>query len=633
MTLAHFAIVVLSLIAPPAPAGGGDAADPQRLVTLLDYIGSDYAGAVANGIVVSELEYEEQREFIRTAHRIAKAVAGQTGDSLTIRIAALEARIDAKAEPDEVARLCRSSRDEVVRRFGLATAPDGRPSLTGAQRLFGRSCAGCHGETGDGKTALAATLDPAPANFKDADRLAVLSPYRVFNTLTYGVPGTAMAPFPGLSIAERWSLAFYVFRLGHAGRPTEASPTLPLAELAGTTDAELRRRIAAERGTGDVERTLAFQRREAPFVEPSASAGIATARDFLARASTAYREGRPDEAERALVDAYLRGFEPLEAKLMARDPGLVEELESAFGELRGSIADGVAAQEFAGQAASLDRRLRDAADTRAMAPFLAALLVVLREGVEASILIAALLAGARRLGRADAGRAIHAGWIAALPAGLLTWWVFERLMHLGPDRRELVEALVTLVAAAVLFSVSSWMISKTSPRRGMDELSRNLVNTLSARTLLPVAGLAFLAVYREAAETVLFLQAILFEARGTESQMWAGVAAALVLSFACAFVIVRAIARLPLRSFFVVSGLLLSLLAVSFAGSGIHTLVVSGYLKARPVRFPEIPWMGIHPDLSVLMVQLAIAATLSLGAYLTYSRRPSQARPKDGPDR
>jgi high-affinity iron transporter len=419
-------------------------------------------------------------------------------------------------------------------------------------------------------------------------------------------------------------------RLGHAGPRPGRVAAFGLDELARSTDAELRERLRGAVEPREVGAALAFLRTEAPFVAPSASEGIAMARTFLDRADVAYREGRTGDAERALVDAYLKGFEPLEPTLIARDPDLVQELESAFGELRRSIALRVAAQEFSGQVASLERRLHDAVGgARVLTPFLSAFVVVLREGVEAALLIAALLAGARRLGRAHAARGIHVGWIAALPAGVLTWWVFDRLVRAGAAQRELVEALVTLAAAVVLFSVSSWMLSRTNPRRWSDGVQRSLTNSLGAATPWPVIGLAFLAVYREAAETVLFLQAILLDARGAESQVWAGGAAGLLLSFACAFVMTRAIARLPLTPFFAVTGVLLSLLAVSFAGSGIYTLVVAGHLKARPVQFPEIPWMGIHPDLSGLLVQLAIAATLVLGALLTHGRREAAASASD----
>jgi high-affinity iron transporter len=82
----------------------------------------------------------------------------------------------------------------------------------------------------------------------------------------------------------------------------------------------------------------------------------------------------------------------------------------------------------------------------------------------------------------------------------------------------------------------------------------------------------------------------------------------------------RAILRLPIGPFFAVSGALLSALAISFAGSGFYGLVQAGYLPPRPVRFPEIAWLGIHPDLTGLAVQLTIVAVIGAAAVATVRR-------------
>ena len=128
----------------------------------------------------------------------------------------------AKADPAEVARACREAKAEAVTRFGLRTVPTETPSLDRARTLYAQSCLPCHGATGDAATAQAALLDPRPASFREPARLAALSPYRVYNTLTFGVPGTGMASFESLSPSDRWALAFYVLRLGHEGEPARA---------------------------------------------------------------------------------------------------------------------------------------------------------------------------------------------------------------------------------------------------------------------------------------------------------------------------------------------------------------------------------------------------------------------------
>jgi high-affinity iron transporter len=137
-----------------------------------------------------------------------------------------------------------------------------------------------------------------------------------------------------------------------------------------------------------------------------------------------------------------------------------------------------------------------------------------------------------------------------------------------------------------------------------------------------LSGLAFLAVYREAAETVLFTQALLLESDTARSQVLLGAGVGLLAVLLLAFVVSRTVRRLPLGPFFAVSSLLLCALAVSFAGSGIFELVAAGYLTPRPVPFPEIPWMGIHPDLTGLGVQLLIVLVIAGAGLSTLRRRP-----------
>jgi high-affinity iron transporter len=254
-------------------------------------------------------------------------------------------------------------------------------------------------------------------------------------------------------------------------------------------------------------------------------------------------------ADRQAIDAYLLGFEPLEPRLGVRDAKATLAVEQGFTRLRGAIArrDATAANVEAG---ALDARLVQLGGGSGTRPFVASFLIYFREGVEAALLVAALLAGLRRLGRADASRYIHAGWLAALPAGLLTWYVLERVVRLGAEHRELVEAVVGLLAAAVLFSVSFWMISKAESRHWMGYLRRQLETTLTRRSLLLLAGLSFLAVYREAAETVLFTQALLLESEGQAAQVWVGALAGLLTVAAIAVALGRSVMKLPLGPFF-----------------------------------------------------------------------------------
>jgi high-affinity iron transporter len=142
-----------------------------------------------------------------------------------------------------------------------------------------------------------------------------------------------------------------------------------------------------------------------------------------------------------------------------------------------------------------------------------------------------------------------------------------------------------------------------------------------------LGGIAFLAVYRECAETILFTEALLIEAVGQTGSVFAGAMCGLAAVVLISLAAQTAFRRLPMPAFFGASGLFLSLLAIAFAGSSISAFVAAGYLTPRPVSFPSVPILGIHPDLSSLAVQGALVLLLASAAVKSFldSRVPSDA--------
>jgi high-affinity iron transporter len=176
-------------------------------------------------------------------------------------------------------------------------------------------------------------------------------------------------------------------------------------------------------------------------------------------------------------------------------------------------------------------------------------------------------------------------------------------------QQEAIEGLTMLLAAVVLFWVASWMVSKIEAERWQAFVRHQLRAALASRSTFALVGIAFLAVYREGVETVLFYGALLGTVEGPTGAgaVLAGfVGGALVLA-GIYLAMRRWGVRIPIRPFFAVTGVLLTIMAVSFAGRGVAELQVAGWVPTTPLRLPTLPALGVFPTVQTLGAQLLIA--------------------------
>lgn len=241
--------------------------------------------------------------------------------------------------------------------------------------------------------------------------------------------------------------------------------------------------------------------------------------------------------------------------------------------------------------------------------------ILLREGLEALLVIGALLAFLRKSGNADKARWIWAGSGAALVASALVAVgvnaIFARAA--AGANRELLEGLTGLVAAVLLLYVSYWLHSKASLGGWQRYVYERGTAALAGNSMVSLSALAFLAVFREGAETVLFYIGIAPAIETTDLLLGLGIASAALV--VCGVLILWLGVRLPLRPFFMVTSALIYYLAFKFVGSGVHALQVSGYVSATPQPFlPSFDLIGLYPTLetTVPQVLLLLGAALAL---------------------
>lgn len=606
-------------------AAPADEAKAQTIVHMLDYVGVDYPGFVQDGKVLDEGEYQEQREFATQAIALMgqlPAVPGQP--ALVEQARGLLARIDAKAPGAEVAALAGNLRGGVIRAWGLTVAPRAAPDVAQGQRLFATQCAACHGAEGRGDGQLSHGMDPTPSNFHDTARMQQRSLYGLYNTITLGVGGTPMRAFTELSEADRWALAFYVGGLrdsdqaraeGQArwGKGEGHEALRDLRALVTATPQE----IATQHAGLDTVR--AYLTHEPQALQAAAPSPLAFARTALAEAVQAYGRGDHETARRLAIAAYLEGFELVESALDNVDAPLRTETEAQMMALRAAIGEGKPAEAVAEQAKQVEALLDRAEEKLSggnlspAAAFFSALLILLREGLEALLVLAAIIAFVKKTGRRDALPYIHAGWVAAVALGAVTWAVARYVIGISGANRELTEGVTALLAAAMLLYVGYWLHSRSNAQAWNAFIRDHVGAALGKGTLWAMAGISFLAVYRELFEVVLFYETLWAQVGpGGQHAVLGGIAAAAVLLALLGGAILRYSVRLPIGPFFAATSILLALLAVVFVGNGVAALQEAGVLDATAWGSVSLPLLGIHPTAQGLGLQ---AATLALVAF------------------
>lgn len=623
-------VILLPLRVVRADETAAPEVEAQRLVHVLGYVGADYGGAVEAGAVKNEGEYNEQLSLLDDGAKIAERIApARSATAKNVDVPALVARVrklvnDKVAAPD-VEAAANEARQAIIGAFQLSEAPSRAPVLARGQTLFTQHCAVCHGALGRADTPQAALLKPPPANFWNPEIADGMTPFRVANTVRFGVQGTAMVPFTQLTDEDRWDLAFFVVSLRHTVEPADGSPTYALGELATRSDASLRGELAtAGVAAKDVPSVLADLRTRAPYEDRAARSPLAFARAKLERARVAILRGDAIAAKGFVIDSYLEGVEPVEAPLKAIDPAIVSRLEEHYMTIRASLDRGDGPSELgASISATLaeltlaENKLNDRRGTGFVSTAFSSAGIVAREGVEAALLVAALLSIAAQAGLRDKRRWIHAGWATAIALGILTFFVSQRLVSISGASREMVEGITALLAMAVLFYVSYSLLAKREVQRWMKFLKDQVSPRKAAISLF---GVSLLAAYREAFETVLFYQAM-FASGGSPFAAFVGALAGAVALVALVMIYTRAGKFAPPQVFFRVSSYLLYGLAIVFAGQGIAALQMAGAAPAHRITLPSIPVLGFYPTIETISAQLLLIG-LAVVAYL-WNKRPS----------
>jgi high-affinity iron transporter len=338
--------------------------------------------------------------------------------------------------------------------------------------------------------------------------------------------------------------------------------------------------------------------------------------------------GKGEAASTTAFDAYMT-FEQVERQVRAKNPALADALEAGFAALRTRAAGGATAGELASIQTRLLGDLENAERTIGdrLSPlnlFFQSFILLLREGLEAILVVGALVAFLLKTGAGHRRRDIHVGVGAAVGASLLTAVLLETLFQVSQASQEALEGGTMLVACAMLFYVSYWLLSKMEVAKWNRFVKSRVQDAVSSGSALALASVAFLAVYREGFETVLFYKALFLS--GGPGDMLPVLAGMIVGGVALGLVylaINRFGVRIPLRPFFGFTSTFLYYMAFVFAGKGAAELQEGGVIGTTVLPWaPRLPALGVYPTAESLVLQALLLVLLVAGLVWTFVMEP-----------
>jgi high-affinity iron transporter len=354
---------------------------------------------------------------------------------------------------------------------------------------------------------------------------------------------------------------------------------------------------------------------------------------ILDEAHSLYRQGDLGQAHATVDDAYYgyyeaKGFEKIVMGFVSGQAATDAEYE--FGLIKKAIKAGGPDQDVANHVEALKGMLAEQARTLdgdrgqsgdhgrgGWVLVIQSLIIILREGFEAILVLGAIIAYLVKSGHRDKLRTVYGGALAAVAASAALAFVIDGLEALSCANQELTEGLTALLAVAMLVWVSNWVLSKAEASAWSGYIESKMESSLGRGSIFSLAAVAFLAVFREGAEVILMFQPLANQAGDQADMIWTGLAVGLILLTGAYLAIRHLSVKLPLRPFFLATSGLLALLAWTFAGAGVKELQEAGTVGITPLSgAPTIDLLGVYPSAEPLAAQaFVLVVMLTLGAW------------------
>lgn len=597
----------------------------RTIINLLDYISQDYSKAVQKGKIANTSEYSEMLDFTRQSISLFDSVAisvpipdeSQFKEQFSGLLNSIQ-----KKQPKEIIS---AGAQRIKKQFLLLNlvdiSPEAYPNITKGKVLFLAHCQPCHGEYGKADGPLSSSFTPPPANFQNDTLMRQISPLQVFNTARLGIKGTGMRAFDELSDKEVWDIAFYVKSLRFQDKMSKDSvetifnriqPSLSLSDIAHYSDKELQEKLGK-----DSNLLASVRLHQASFNKDST---LYLALNNINAALKFYKSGNVSAAENKALYAYLDGIEPVEQQLTAIDATIVTELEKKMNAIRTAIKSQKDEKDIAQKISDAEISIHKAMVLLGNQTysfwftFLISSSILLREGIEAVLIIITIISLLKSLDAKKALKWVHGGWLLAIGIGFASWFFTDWLISFGAQNRELMEAFGALLAVVVLLYVAFWLHNKTDAQKWKEFIEHRILKMLNQEKLFGLAFISFIVVFREAFESVIFLSSLQFQVdNDSRPGIWMGALAAILVIFLVSNLILRFSVKVPVKKLFQYSAIIIMIFGVVLAGQGAHAFQESGWLTVNSIGFNfHSSTLGIYPTVETYTAQFIVLMVITV---------------------
>ena len=363
---------------------------------------------------------------------------------------------------------------------------------------------------------------------------------------------------------------------------------------------------------------------------------VANIKAKIAEAIKTYAAKDVAKAMSDAQDVYFDEFEAsgMENKVGAIDVGLKTRIEGNFGEVVALMKAGVSVERLQQAAdnlgANLDAALeKTSGSSSPWALFVYALTIILREGFEALIIVAAVVAYLLKTGNEKRMSIVYSSLGVAVVLSFVMAWIMN-LIFAGAagQKREVMEGAVMLIAVGLLFYVGFWLLSNAGAKKWSKYIQSHVSESISAGSAKALWWTVFLAVFREGAETVLFYQTLIFDAKDSAgySMIALGFVVGLIVLLVTYYVFKIFAIKIPIKPFFLVTSAIIFYMSIVFVGKGLMEFVEGKiFVPTKIEGFPTIEWLGIYPYYESLVPQAIMIAALIIGVIIMKNKQAKEA--------